>query len=708
MLYSDFKGDVERVSSLSLDEQEEFYLPIFNKYADQLDIHAAVSFYLGKVYYLKGSFAKAKEMTLPIVMEYQKYPFVHELISCFNLIGVMSYYDGAYALSRYYYRKALEIAKEHEDVAQYSYEYNNTSIDFMYEKKYEEALDAILKAQEYLSYSSQDLGAYIYLNLADIYKNLNRLDDAYKAFKIGVEEYNAMEIIEDGYIASGMEIFLRMGKRDEYLEYRKKIVSMVDDLPAPRYIDCCFSLFDCLLYEDNFEACKKIINYMSNYVEKHKNETRVGLLVESRRYDLGKKMNDKDIMLKALENKNSYYEKIYEESQILSSEDMERYFDLNKKLQIAYNNELKANRAKSEFLSAMSHDIRTPINGILGMLQIIRANPSDSYKIHDAFNKIWASSEHLLSLLNDILDMSKLDSSAVIIENKPFSINKVLDQAKLICLAQSEKNHLNVKQERHIIHDKLIGSPVCLEKILVNLFSNAAKYNKYKGSIYTCVNEVDVKDEIATFELIIEDTGIGMTREFIENKLFESFVRANNENRKDSSGLGMAIVHEIVTKMNGTIDVDSKIDVGTRICVRLPFKIDDSNNKVIEKKIERKDLTNLSVLVVEDNELNMEVVRFMLEHAKAIVYEARNGLEAVNVLKNNKFDFILMDLTMPVMDGYDATREIRKMGINTPILAMSANAYASDVAKCMEVGMNGHISKPLYMEDLINKIALFL
>ncbi len=707
MLYSDFKKDVDRVSSLSLDEQEKFYESIFNKYADQLDIHAAVSFYLGKVYYLKGSFAKAKEMVLPVTMEYQKYPFVHELISCFNLMGVMSYYDGAYVLSRYYYRKALDIAKEHNDVGQYSYEYNNSSIDFMYEKKYEEALDALSKALEYLPYSSQDLGSYIYLNLAEIYKSLNRLDDAYNAFKIGIEEYDGLNIIEDGYLSTGVEIYLMRGDYDNYHKYREKLVSMIDDLPAPRYIDCCFSLFDCLLYENNFSACNKIIDYMSNYVELHKNETRVGLLVESRRYELGKKKNDKDIMLKALENKNAYYEKIYEQSQVLSSQDMDRYFDLNKKLQIAYNNELKANRAKSEFLSNMSHDIRTPINGILGMLQIIRANPNDSYKIHDAFNKIWASSEHLLTLVNDILDMSKLDSSAVIVENESFDMNKVLDQVKLICLAQCEKNQLKVKQERHIVHDRLIGSPICLEKILVNLFSNAAKYNKYNGSIHTYINEVSDKDGVANFELVIEDTGIGMSQEFIDNKLFKSFTMENDEHRKDSSGLGMAIVHEIVNKMNGTIEVESKVNVGTKFKVCLPFKIDD-NNVEDEKKVVRKDLTNLSVLVVEDNELNMEVVRFMLEHSKAIVCEARNGQEAVNILKNNKFDFILMDLTMPIMDGYEATRQIRAMGDNTPILAMSANAYASDVRKCLEVGMNGHISKPLYMEDLINKIASFL
>ena len=479
-------------------------------------------------------------------------------------------------------------------------------------------------------------------------------------------------------------------------------------MDAPEYIDSCFYLFECSFIENDYDSCREILTYMDHYLENHSKELRTGLLIETKRYKYGEKIQDKEIIFEALEKKNAYYEKLYVESQIESGKDMNRYFDMSEKLQRSYVNELKANHAKTEFLSNMSHDIRTPINGVLGMLQIIRTNPNDENKVHDAYNKIWASSEHLLSLVNDILDMSKLESDSFEIENNVFDLDEVLDQVKLICLSQTEKNQLVIKQERHITHKQVIGSSIYLEKILLNLFSNAVKYNKYHGSIYTCVNEIKQDDQTSILEFVIQDTGIGMSKEFIENKLFTTFAKGTS--RQDSTGLGMAIVHELVKKMNGTIEVESEVDIGTKFKVTLPFTINQNDTEVINEQQEINDLNNLNILVVEDNDLNMEIVRFMLEHYKANVFEVKNGQEAVVFLKEGKqsIDIVLMDLTMPVMDGYQATMEIRKFDQQIPILAMSANAYAQDVKKCLEVGMNGHISKPLYMEDLLLKINLLL
>ncbi len=479
---------------------------------------------------------------------------------------------------------------------------------------------------------------------------------------------------------------------------------------AAEYIDSCISLFECSLASDDFSTCRVILSRMDEYMEKHKSEIRIGLNVATKRYQLGKKLDDSKMMIQALEQKNAYYESVYKESQIQRSEDMERYFDLSNKLQDAYMNELKASRVKTEFLSNMSHDIRTPINGILGMLQVIQSCPEDMERVKDAHSKIWASSEHLLALVNDILDMSKLESDAIVLENKDFDMEEILDQVRMICLSQTDEYHLSVQQERHIHHKKCIGSPIHLQKILLNLFSNAVKYNKFEGNIYTCVREIKIEENIVYYEFLIRDTGIGMSEEFIKINLFKPFAQAKQGLVKNSTGLGMAIVYELVTRMNGTIEVESKVDVGTQYRVVLPFEIDDSAQVIQRKETEIKNLSNLSILVVEDNDLNMEIVHFMLEHANAKVYEAKNGLEGLNFIKENKahIDFVLMDLTMPVMDGFVATKEIRKINKKIPILAMSANAYAQDVQKCLEIGMNGHISKPLYMEDLVNKIITIL
>lgn len=709
MQYSDFIKKVKEMDSLTLVEQEKFYQAILNENKFGSDIYVAATFYLGMVYYRDGKFSKAKQIVLPIIMEYQNISFVHEGISCFNLIGVMLYYDGAFALSRYYYEKALEIAIEHDERLRYSYQYNNISVSYMGEDNYELALETVLKAKAYLEYCDEYMGAYVYLNLSVSYMHLNRLDEAYQAFNVGLSEYNGREVILEDYLSCGMELFQKMNRQEEYIQYRNEILKQLDSMYAAEYIDSCLSLFDCSLTSKDYSTCRVILVRMDKYMEKHQKEIRIGLMVETKRYELGEKINNYKMMIHALKQKNIYYERVYKESQIQRSEDMDRYFDMSKKLQNAYENEMKANRVKTEFLSNMSHDIRTPINGILGMLQIIDACPNDKDRIDDAHSKIWASSEHLLSLVNDILDMSKLEMNSVVLESKPFDMDELLDQVKLICLSQTEEKHLTVKQERHIEHKKCIGSPVHLQKILLNLFSNAVKYNKPNGSIYTCLKEIKEIDDQVYYEFIIRDTGIGMSEEFVKTQLFKPFSQAKI-NTKNSTGLGMAITYELINKMEGSIEVESKLDKGTTYRVVLPFKI---NKSYVEKSIKDKEkltLDDLSILVVEDNDLNMEIVEFMLQNAHANVYLAKNGLEALNMIKDPKqhFDFILMDLTMPVMDGYVATQKIREFNKKIPILAMSANAYQQDVSKCIEIGMNGHISKPLYMDDLVDKIITIL
>lgn len=702
MLYGDFKKEIERVNNLSVEERIKYYTDLLKCKDNDNNVIVSASYYLGKAYFNNGDFSKAKEALLSIIMKYQSYPYSDDLVSCFNLSGIMAYYEGCYVLSRFYYETAIKISLGHDDKSRLANEYNNISICYMCEDNHEKALDSILKAKDCLAYAEESFGAYVYANIAEIYVKLGRVREAYEAYNIGIEKYNGMELIEKDNICTGMEIFIRSGEFEKYDEYKDRLLKLFGSLDAPGHINSCFTLFDCSLYVSDYDSCYEDLNSMDEYLKKYDN-TRIALMVEARRYELGKRTNNRDLMLKALEKKDEYRERLHIQSQIESSKDIERYFDLSNKLQVAYSNELKANRAKTEFLSNMSHDIRTPINGVLGMLQIIKSNPNDKDRVSDAYDKIWASSEHLLSLVNDILDISKLELGSVVVEEKPFDLVELMSRINAICNAQTEKKELTVKRDRNVVHTKLIGSPLHLEKILINLFSNAVKYNKYGGSIYTCITETKEENGVATYEFLIRDTGIGMEKEFIKDKLFKAFTRANGLNTRTSSGLGMAIVYEIVNKMGGSILVESEIGKGSEFTVTLPFKIDNMGSNQI-KEDELRDLSNLSILVVEDNDINMEIVTFMLENYKAKVYGASNGIEAVNAVKENKYDLILMDLTMPVMDGYEATRQIRQLGVQTPVVAMSANAYSQDVKKCMDVGMNGHISKPLYMEDLIRKI----
>lgn len=315
---------------------------------------------------------------------------------------------------------------------------------------------------------------------------------------------------------------------------------------------------------------------------------------------------------------------------------------------------------------------------------------------------MWISSTHLLSLVNDILDIRTLETDSVVLENKSFKLSQLLGRVQTIIDLQASNYKIELFMKTQIEHNHLMGSPTHIEKVLLNLLSNAIKYNRPGGKVY-----LSVKEKVDCFEFVVEDTGIGMSEEFVQNKLFKPFVQKNT--RIDGAGLGMSIVQELVKKMNGSIEVKSKENKGTLFIVCLPLEVDKNPVKTESLKPKTVSIENLSILVVEDNDINMEVIEFMLQSEGAIVYKARNGKEAVEQFGQIKnLDLILMDLMMPIMDGYEATLQIRKKDKKIPILAMSANAYMQDIQKCYQAGMNGHISKPLYLEDLKDRIIQIL
>ena len=699
MKYQELIKEVEGVGKLKLSEQESFYKNVLDENPNDLKVMVAATFYLGMAYYYEGNFKKAKEIIEPVILQYQSMPFVRELISAFNLMGVMLYYDGANVSSRYYYEKALQIAMEHEDVGHYCYEYNNISITYAKQEKYEEALDSILKAKEYMPCCIEDMGAYVYLNLALVYNNLNQVDKALEAFYIGLDEHDGKHIILEDYLNCGIELFSKSGMDFELKRCAEELEKRLENLYAAEYIDVCVALFDYYLEQKMFDRVQFILNNMDSYMNKHPDEIRLGLMVESSRYKYGKVIKDSNVIILALEKKNAYYERIFEEEQVRRCHDTERHFDMNRKLQLALENETRANQVKMRFLASMSHDIRTPINGIIGMLQVIQRCGDDKQRIKDAYDKMWISSTHMLSLVNDILDIRTLETDSVVLENKSFELSELLSRVQTIIDVQASNYKIELLIKNQIEHNHLIGSPTHIEKVLLNLLSNAIKYNKTGGKV--CLS---VEEKADCFEFIVEDTGIGMSEEFIQNKLFKPFVQKNT--RIDGAGLGMSIVQELVKKMDGTIKVESKIDEGTKFIVRLLLEID--KNPVESKSYDKKSISikDLSILVVKDNDINMEVVEFMLQSEGAIVYKARNGLEAIRQFDQiQNLDLILMDLMMPVMDGYEATLQIRKKDKKIPILAMSANAYMQDIQKCYKAGMNGHISKPLYLENLKDRIV---
>ena len=374
-----------------------------------------------------------------------------------------------------------------------------------------------------------------------------------------------------------------------------------------------------------------------------------------------------------------------------------------------------ANEAKTEFLQRMSHDIRTPINGICGMVNMADHYADDMEKQTEYRTKVKEASNLLLELVNDVLDMSKLESGEVVLEESPFNLSSIFREVfNVIEQMAAEQNIRIVWEKKEIIHRDLIGSPGYVKRVMMNILSNAVKYNRENGHIYlSCMEIPSEQPGMTTMEFICRDTGIGMTEEF-QKHIFEPFAQEYTGSRTKfvGTGLGMAIARKLVEKMGGTITFESEKGVGTTFVIRVPFKIDpDADKREEQKEVSEKSIKGLHILLAEDNELNMEIAEFMLQNEGADVIKAWNGQEAVELFRKSEpgeFDVILMDIMMPVMNGYEATKMIRSLdredAKEVPIIAMTANAFTEDRIKAKEAGMDEHISKPIDMKLLVKII----
>ena len=365
-----------------------------------------------------------------------------------------------------------------------------------------------------------------------------------------------------------------------------------------------------------------------------------------------------------------------------------------------------ANEAKTEFLQRMSHDIRTPINGICGVLNVADHYADDMKKQTECRAKVKEASHLLLELVNDVLDMSKLESDEVILEEIPFNLSGIFREVFVVIEQIAAEQNIRIAWEKkEIIHRNLIGSPGYVKRVMMNILSNAVKYNRENGHIYiSCVEIPSEQPGMTTMEFVCRDTGIGMTEEF-QKCVFEPFAQEHTGSRTKfaGTGLGMSISKKLVEKMGGTITFESEEGAGTTFVIRVPFKIDlDVDKSKEQKDLSEKTIKGLHILLAEDDELNMEIAEFMFQNEGAEVTKAWNGLEAVEIFEKSRpgeFDVILMDIMMPVMNGYNATKRIRSMdredAKEIPIIAMTANAFTEDRIRAKEAGMDEHISKPV-------------
>ena len=376
---------------------------------------------------------------------------------------------------------------------------------------------------------------------------------------------------------------------------------------------------------------------------------------------------------------------------------------------IELESEKKANKSKSDFLSRMSHDMRTPLNGIIGLLQIAERHFDDKDLLLESHKKMQVAANYLLSLINDVLQMSKIEDGNVPLTKDIIDFSEltkdIIDIIEQRAKERGIKMQFNAKND--IRYPFVYGSPVHLRQIFLNIYGNCIKYNHIGGSIVTTSDYTETDDGVVMYEWTITDTGIGMSKEY-KDHIFEPFSQERQYigSAHHGIGLGMSIVKGLIEKMGGSIEVESEEGVGSTFIIKIPFKIASTPDKVNKQTSELK-IDGLNLLLVEDNELNAEIAETLLSDEGAAVTVAKDGSQAVNIFKEKpegSFDAILMDIMMPVMDGLTATKKIRTLNHpdakKIPIIAMTANAFKEDKEKCLAAGMNAHLAKPIEIENV--------
>lgn len=383
-------------------------------------------------------------------------------------------------------------------------------------------------------------------------------------------------------------------------------------------------------------------------------------------------------------------------------------------------NAQKANQAKSNFLTNMSHDIRTPMNAIVGMTDIAKYHIDDKEKVMECLQVINASSTQLFQLLNNVLDMSEIETQGLKLKEIPFNLEELLENIEVVVWQSARNKKIDLQFYTDIKSGNLIGDHVRLRQILMNIIGNSVKFTPAEGRITISARQVDNEiDDFANFVFEIEDTGIGMSQEFID-KIFNRFEREEGQEVKkiEGNGIGMSITKGIADAMGATIQVQSKQGEGSKFTIYLRMKVNQNSKEAMKKDKDGSivfDASGKKILIVEDNEINMEIIKGILERTKAKIVCAWSAEEALEIIENQGkdfFDIIFMDIQLPGMDGYSAARNIRCLpreeAMTVPILAMTANAFSQDVEKAFHAGMNAHIAKPIDVDELFQKLYHFL
>ncbi len=832
-----FLKEKAQIEQLPEAEQKAYYIRWLEVHPEKTVSRVEATLSYARILYREGAFRQVMEALMPVVMNHHAYPYCEELITCFNQMGLAVNCESEYTLARHFFQLALEMAEAHHVTSVYAKQHNNIGLTYYDQFKLEEASREYKLAGKWLPDSSMKeiIGPMVYGNWSNVFIRQHRWAEALDSYRKGLAyQVDDSEDVDNQVL--GMIIYYKLGMQKEYQEAKRRFRLAIKNQSLHM---TAFYYWQLLTYEIDQED-KKLVSdaydALEVFLKSHSGNTswKGRTIYADILYAKAQKEKDTGAMLEALNLKSDIQLEVIDSIEKKRLDALNEYINISAEKQKALEQAEKATRAKSQFLSNMSHDIRTPMNAIYGLTQLMEHDQNDQEKMNDYVQKLKSSSKHLLSLINDVLDMSKIESAEVVLNQEAINLYDQVTQLKSIIGPQTEERKQNLCIRVHEIrHEYLLGDAVRLRQILINLLSNAVKYTPNGGDIkFDITEKYNEERKVSLFEFSVTDTGCGMPKEFMEH-IFEPFTRAENSmtNKVQGTGLGMAITKNIVDIMGGVISVTSELGKGSCFTVDIPLEIDteteikipfehilllaqdksiiqnaatafhgakfnlevsesveeakaylrehqtdviliaghytlvrladvtaelkkeagtaemvfcldydqkeishemlmscgihkviarpifltelvDLLNQFVENDVEQNQtadtiLQGLNFLCAEDNILNAEILEAILEMEGASCTILPDGKQIVEKFKSvmpGEYDAILMDLQMPVMNGLDATRAIRRsenpLGRTIPIIAMTANAFSSDVQACLDVGMDAHLAKPLDVDAL--------
>ncbi len=694
MNYETFLKERDRVAELSVQEQKDFYAKILEEEQKESSIRLQAYFHYAVLFYYEGDFRRTIEILEPFTISYQSYEYIPEMIACFNLMGVASHCEGEYILARYCYTLALKVVTEKKADDLLAREYNNLSLTYIAVQDYETAFSYIQMAEKYLPLADEDMGAYVYLNKSDIYNHLGQQELAVEAFEASIQEYNGQNVLPDDTLICGVSLYYKMGDQEKYQEYIHKILDKLGDMYASEFIDACKVIFDCSLAAGDYKLVEIVIAKMDSYMQTHPQENRVGLKVEELKYNYAQKLGDIEGKLTALERKNHYYELIVTSLEEQRANAIDEYLETHRHLQEAVQNETQANRAKTRFLANMSHDIRTPMNAIMGIVNLMEHSLNDPEKMEDYLSKLQLSSRHMLGLINDLLDMNKIESGVSYLNTEPMKLAEQVTQVLDIIRTQALEKRQNFQvHTHHVRHENLIADGIRLRQIMLNVLSNAVKYTPEDGEIQFDIEELPCENKgRAKYLFVVKDTGIGMTSDLLEH-IFDPFIRGEDSvvNKIQGTGLGMAITKGIIDMMGGTIQVESKVQKGSRVSITLEFDIDQEEDARME---------TLKLLVLSDDKMLSEELSASAAEKAVFLTCVSDVKDVQKELEKNATDVVLLCSSFC---REDLIRELRRIAGETTIFLVLDNP-SGKMHERLPKGINGKITWPFFFTNLEKEI----